>query len=68
MPWYWKDMGIQNGRRKLVAINQCCECGEEFRSDNPSSAKYCPACAALVRKRLNLERVHRYREKLKAKK
>lgn len=60
-------MGFINGHRRYVAMNNCERCGVEFKSDSPSSAKYCPECRKLVSAQQNRDRVRRFRERQKQK-
>ncbi len=66
MPWYWKQTRDQKRHCTVyMAMNTCMKCGKEFRSNNPSSTKYCPECGKLIRAQQNRDRVRRYRERLK---
>ncbi len=66
MAWMWKRVDNPNGRcARYIAVNTCEKCGVEFRSNNPSSTKYCPECGKQIRAQQNRDRVRRYRERLK---
>lgn len=66
MPWYWKKTKDEKRHCTVyTAINTCMQCGAEFRSNNPSSTKYCPECGKKIRAQQNRDRVRKYRERLK---
>lgn len=58
----WKE--IEKGH--YLAVTTCQICGAEYNNGNVSASKYCPACAAKVKKEKTAERVRKYREKQKA--
>ena len=55
--------GKMNTKTKYTA-KPCAECDTAF-STQSSHSKYCPVCAARVRRQQTAERVRRYRERLK---
>ncbi len=65
MSWRWKRIDNTKGHAVYMAINTCMQCGVEFRSNNPSSTKYCPECGKQIRAQQNRDRVRRYRERQK---
>ena len=65
MPWHWEKVSSEKGHTVYMAMNTCMQCGAEFRSNNPSSTKYCPECGKQIRAQQNRDRVRRYRDRLK---
>lgn len=50
---------------KITGINICMKCGKRFKSNKPSSTKYCPECGKQIRAQQNRERVRRFRDRNK---
>lgn len=58
----WKEITKDDGRRVKIPFRTCEKCEKEFSNGNTFASKYCPECAAEIKKEKTRERVRKYRE------
>ena len=59
----WRYKKIARGHYLAVAI--CSLCGAEYTNGNVGASKFCPVCAAKVKREKTAERVKKHRERRK---
>ena len=59
--WTYK----QTARGHYLAVAICSLCGAEYANGNVAASKFCPACAAKVKREKTAERVKKNRERRK---